>query len=129
GGPTGVELAGAVAEMKNKLLPKDYPEIDFGSMRIYLLEAGKRVLGGLGNPSSDKVKMYLGKLGVDVKTETVVKDYDGQTVSLENGTAIQSRCLIWAAGVKGVAMSGIPKQSVLPNNRILVDDYNRVKDM
>lgn len=129
GGPTGVELAGAVAEMKNKLLPKDYPEIDFGSMKIYLLEAGRKLLGGLSNTSSDKVRKYLEELGVEVKTDTAVKDYDGQAVSLENGVTIQSRCLIWAAGVKGVAMSGIPKQSILPNNRILVDDYNRVRDM
>lgn len=129
GGPTGVELAGAVAEMKNKLLPKDYPEIDFGSMRIYLLEAGKKVLGGMSNTSSDKVRMYLEKMGVDVKTEAAVRDYDGQTVSLNTGATIESRCLIWAAGVKGVPMPGIPGQSILPNNRILVDDYNRVRDM
>lgn len=58
-----------------------------------------------------------------------MKDYDGQAVSLENGAVIQSRCLIWAAGVKRVAMSGIPKRSVLPNNRISVDDCNRVRDM
>uniref|UniRef100_UPI00084D40F3 NAD(P)/FAD-dependent oxidoreductase n=1 Tax=Arcticibacter eurypsychrophilus TaxID=1434752 RepID=UPI00084D40F3 len=127
GGPTGVELAGAIAEMKNKLLPKDYPELNFNSMKIYLLEAGNHLLGGMSGSSSTKVSKYLKDLGVEVNTDTAVKDYDGQNVFLRDGTTLKSRCLIWAAGVKGVLMPGISPESLLPNNRILVNKHNLIQ--
>lgn len=126
GGPTGVELAGAIAEMKNKLLPKDYPELNFDSMKIYLLEAANGLLGGMSTTSGDRVKNYLKRLGVTVKTGTSVSDYSGETVYLSDGTTLSSRCLIWAAGVKGVPIPGIPEAVILPNQRIKVDAYNRV---
>src|SRR5665647_1103685 len=129
GGPTGVELAGAIAEMKKKILPKDYTEINFGHMHIHLLEAAPRLLNGMSAQSGNIVVEYLNRLGVEVQANTAVKDYDGETVSLSNGKTIHSRCLIWAAGVKGISIPGIPASSVSANDRILVNQYNLVKDL
>ena len=126
GGPTGVELAGAIAEMKNKLLPRDYPELNFTSMKIYLLEAGAGLIGSMSPESAERVKGYLAGLGVQVLTGTAVKDYDGETVYLNNETTLKSRCLIWSAGVKGAVIPGISEQVALVNNRLHVDEFNRV---
>lgn len=126
GGPTGVELAGAIAEMKNKLLPKDYPELNFTSMKIYLLEAAAGLINSMSPASATRVKGYLEGLGVEVLTGTAVKDYDGETVYLSDESTLRTRCLIWAAGVKGAAMEGLPAAAVLGNKRISVDLYNRI---
>jgi len=129
GGPTGVELAGAIAEMKKKILPKDYAELNFLHMHIFLLEAAPRLLNGMSAESGVTVVEYLNRLGVEVQPNTAVKDYDGETVLLSNGEIIRSRCLIWAAGVKGAHIPGIPGNAVSANDRILVDQYNRVKGL
>jgi NADH:ubiquinone reductase (H+-translocating) len=129
GGPTGVELAGAIAEMKDKILPKDYPEINFGQMNVYLMEAAPRLLNGMSEASGKKVERYLTNLGVHVQTGASVKNYDGHAVLLSNGNVLYSRCLIWAAGVKGAALNGLPSGSILPNKRILVDDFNRIEGL
>ena len=129
GGPTGVELAGAIAEMKSKILPKDYAELNFGHMHIYLLEAGSNLLNGMSNKSGETVLAYLKRLGVEVQTNTAVKNYDGETVQLSNGKTISSRNLIWAAGVKGVTIPGIPTNSVATNNRLIVDHNNKVSGL
>ena len=128
GGPTGVELAGAIAEMKKKILPKDYSELNFRQMHIHLLEAAPRLLNGMSESSGKTVVDYLEQLGVEVHSSTAVKDYDGERVSLSNGKIINSHCLIWAAGVKGVAIPGIPQKSIAANNRLFVDQYNKVRD-
>ena len=86
GGPTGVETSGALAEMKRFVLPKDYPEIDFNRMNIYLVESSPRLLKGMSDVSSQKAHHYLTKLGVNVWMGTAVKSYDGETVTLNNGT-------------------------------------------
>ncbi len=129
GGPTGVELAGALAEMKNTILPKDYPEMNFQQMKIFLLEASPRLLGAMSGESGEKVLRYLEGLGVEVMTGAAVKDFDGQVISLINGTSLRSKCLIWAAGVKGYSLPGIPATALAPNERIVVNSFNEVKDM
>lgn len=129
GGPTGVELAGALAEMKNTILPKDYTELNFRQMRIILLEASPRLLGALSAASGAKVVGYLEQMGVEVKTGLAVKDYDGQTIFLSDGNTIRCRCLIWAAGVKGFSLPGIPASAMAPNERILVNENNEVAGM
>lgn len=129
GGPTGVELAGALAEMKNTILPKDYTELNFDQMRIILLEASPKLLGAMSAASGEKVVGYLQKLGVEVMTGLAVKDYDGQTIFLSDGNVLPSKCLIWAAGVKGFSLPGIPATSLAPNERILVNEYNEVAAM
>ena len=127
GGPTGVEVAGALAEMKKYVLPKDYPEIDFNNMNIYLLEGGERTLGVMSQKSSDDSSHYLTKLGVTVRTKTVVKDYDGEQVFLADGTTIPTNTVIWAAGIRGNVPEGIDPALVVRGNRIKVDRHSRVE--
>src|SRR5688500_5759282 len=112
GGPTGVELSGAIAEMKRYVLPKDYPEIDFGKMKIYLLEGGERTLATMSEKSSQDSCRYLKKLGVDVITKALVKDYDGKDVLLADGKKLPAYTVIWAAGVKGNVPQGIQPEMV-----------------
>ncbi len=125
-GPTGVELAGALAEMKRYILPKEYPELDFSDFHIYLLEGGDRTLPGMSQKSSEKSLKYLDRLGVKVMTGALVKEYDGQTIHLADGSEIPSRTVIWAAGIKGNVPDGIESELVVRGNRIKVDSYCRV---
>jgi NADH dehydrogenase len=127
GGPTGVEMSGAIAELKRYVLPKDYPELDFSKMNIYLLEGAERTLAAMSEQSSEHSKKYLEKLGVKLFTKTIVKDYDGDIVTLQNGETIKSGMVIWAAGIKGNVPAGIDKDLITRGNRIKVDRQNRVQ--
>ncbi|MBX2841397.1 MAG: NAD(P)/FAD-dependent oxidoreductase [Flammeovirgaceae bacterium] len=127
GGPTGVELAGALGELKGHVLPKDYPELDVRRMQIHLVEAGPRLLTGLSNVSSEKSLAYLKKLGVNVWLNTMVKGYDGTTVEMSSGKNLYTKNLVWSAGVMGNMIDGIPKESITLGSRILVDEFNKVK--
>lgn len=127
GGPTGVELSGAIADMKKYVLPKDYPELDFGQMRIYLLEGTDKTLAAMSAQSSAQSKKYLEKLGVTVLTDTLLKEYDGQTVFLQNGNTIESGLVIWAAGIKGNVPKGIDAGLITRGNRIKVNRMNQVE--
>ena len=126
GGPTGVEISGALAEMKRYVLPKDYPELDFSKMNIFLLEGTHKTLGHMSEISSDRSKKYLEKLGVKVMTGAHVKDYDGKNVLLQDGQTISSATVLWAAGIKGNIPGGIDKTLIARGNRIKVDRLNRV---
>lgn len=126
GGPTGVEVSGTLSEMKNLVLPKDYPELDFKLMQVYLLEGSPRVLGAFSDEASKKAKEYLIKLGVNLKCNARVKDYDGKTVTLEDGSIIKTNTLVWAAGVIGNRLEGLDEKIIGRGNRILVDRYNKV---
>jgi len=126
GGPTGVELSGAIGDLKRFVLPKDYPELDFSKMKIYLLEGMGRTLGTMSEKSSEQSKKYLGGLGVTVLTNTIVKDYDVETVLLNDGKTIPSALVIWAAGIKGNVPGGIDPSLVVRGNRIKVDRFNKV---
>ena len=101
GGPTGVELSGALAEMKIDSLPHEYPELNFAEMKIYLLEGSPKLLSAMSEASSIKAKEYLQKLGVTVMLHTFVKEYNGSQVLLQDGSFLESSFVIWAAGVKG----------------------------
>ena len=127
GGPTGVELAGAFAELRKYIMPKDYPELPVSLMNIYLIEGSPRVLNGFSEKSSKKALEGLEHLGVKVILNTVVKEYDGKTLTLSTGEKIESQSLLWAAGVKGVPITGIPSDIVLPNGRIIVNEFNQIK--
>ncbi len=127
GGPTGVETSGALAEMKHYVLPKDYPEIDFNLMNIYLIEASSKLLNGMSEISSIKAYQYLIKLGVIIIKETAVSDFDGKTVLLSNGTTIRTDTLIWAAGINGNMLEGIKPDAIGRGNRLKVDQMNLVK--
>jgi NADH dehydrogenase len=125
-GPTGVELAGAFAEIKKNILPKDYPSIDFSKLNIILVEASKHTLSSMSNNAQDASRNYLGPLGVALYTEVFVKNYDGALVTLSNGMRIKSKNLIWAAGVTGNLIQGLQEDVLAPGNRIKVDRANTV---
>lgn len=126
GGPTGVEVSGALAELRNHTLCKDYPELDFSQMKIHLLEGAGKTLAVMSEKSSRQSQQYLEKLRVDVKLNSIVKDYDGNQVTLQDGSVINSKTVIWAAGVKGNVPSGIDASLIARGNRIKVDRYNKV---
>ncbi|AKD02370.1 NAD(P)/FAD-dependent oxidoreductase [Pontibacter korlensis] len=125
GGPTGVELAGALAEMRAHVLPTDYPGLDFSQMNIILVEGMDRVLPPMSAKASEKTFKYLKELGVDMRLNTLVDSYDGELVTLKSGEQIRTNTLIWAAGVSGALIDGLPETSV-ERGRILVNDYNQV---
>jgi NADH dehydrogenase len=127
GGPTGVELSGAFAEMKRYVFPKDYPELDCDKIRIILIEATSRLLSGLSEISSEKAEKFLKKLGVEVMKETQVVDYDGSTILLKDKEPIKSNTLIWAAGIKGVDIQGLNPDAKNRAMRLIVDEFHQVK--
>lgn len=127
GGPTGVELAGALAELKKHVLPNDYPELDFSRMQIYLVDGSPRVLSAMNEKSSVRALEYLKEMGVEVWVNTRVTDYDGLTISTNAGRTLRTRTLIWAAGVKGVPIKGINTDVINPAGRILTDRTCRMK--
>jgi len=126
GGPTGVELSGAIAELKNYVLPKDYPELDFSKMNIRLYEASPRLLNGMSEQSAKDAVKFLKRLGVEVHLNTRIDDYDGETLSLSNGEKIKSQNLIWAAGISGKLMKGLEEQDYGQGRRILVDRASKL---
>jgi NADH dehydrogenase len=128
GGPTGVELAGAIAEMKKYVLPKDYPELDFKRMKIYLFEAAQGVLATMSPFSSENAQKYLERLGVIVRTKTAVMDFDGSTVFLQNET-IPAKTLLWAAGIASRKIKGLPEEIYTKGGRIHVDRFNHAEGL
>lgn len=126
GGPTGVELSGAIADMKKYVLPKDYPELDFSKMKIFLLEGTGKTLGTMSEKSSVQSRKYLEKLGVTVLTNTLMKDYDGEKITLQDGNTIPTKIVIWAAGIKGNVPEGIDKNLIARGNRIKTDRQCKV---
>lgn len=129
GGPTGVELAGALAEMKKNILPKDYPDMNFEQLNIYLVEGSPNVLNAMREKSKVKAQEYLEKLGVHVWTNALVESYDGKNVNLKDGRSIRSNNLIWSAGVKGNVPEGITKEIIQRGNRIKVNRFNQVEGL
>lgn len=127
GGPTGVELAGALSELKIHVFPKDYKELELQNMDIHLVEATPRLLNGMSDISSKKAFDYLQKMGVKVHLNCAVKSYDGYEVVFNNNDKLITRNLIWAAGVRGQPIAGINVDSIGRAGRIQVDEFNRVK--
>jgi NADH dehydrogenase len=129
GGPTGVEMAGSLAEMRKYILPHDYPELNAKEMDIYLIEGTDRLLASMSEAASIKAKEYLEKMGVRVMTNTRVTQYDGHEVILSDGRKLYARKVIWAAGVTGKKIEGIPDESYSKGNRILTDEFNQVSGL
>ncbi len=126
GGPTGVEVSGAIADMKKYVLGKDYPELDFSLMKIFLIEGSSTLLGPMSKQAQQKSQEFLEKMGVTVITNTLVKEYDSTTALLSNGESIQTNTLIWAAGVSGEKIKGIPDELLRSGNRIKVNRFNQL---
>ncbi|HBK83860.1 MAG TPA: FAD-dependent oxidoreductase, partial [Flavobacterium sp.] len=127
GGPTGVELAGAFAEIKRDILPKDFFRIDFSKMNIILLEGSPNTLNNMGEMARQTSSKYLADLGVIIKTQVFVTDYDGINLTMNNGEIIKSKHVIWAAGVTGNILKGLPPESITPTNRYVVNRKNQIE--
>ena len=126
GGPTGVELAGAIAEMKKYVLPKDYPDMDSSRMHIYLIQSGDRLLPSMSSKASKKSYQFLKKLGVDIVLNTKVLDYKDNEAILSNGTKIRTRTFMWVCGIVANNIVGLKPEQISQGGRVLVDEYNKV---
>lgn len=126
GGPTGVELGGAIAELRKHVLPADLPEIDFSTMRIILIESGPKLLGVMSPNASEKSYKYLKDFGVEIKLNVSVKSYDGNKIALSDGSFLYSQTLIWAAGVTGNTLDGLNPE-VIKGGRYQINEYNMVQ--
>ena len=127
GGPTGVEIAGALGEMKKYILAREYPEIDPCDMRVVIVEGANRLLQNMSPEASVKAKQYLEQLEVEVITGHTMKSFDGTYVDFDNGAQIKCHTLIWTAGITGEPLQGIPESSIGRGKRIITDEFNRVK--
>ncbi len=127
GGPTGVELSGALAEMRNYVLTFDYPELKKEDMKVYLVEGKDRLLAAMSPQASKKAFDFLTELGVEVHNSVHVKSYNGDELTIDSGKVIATRNVLWAAGVKGEVIKGIPADVIVRGNRIQTDGFNRVK--
>ncbi|WP_298487155.1 NAD(P)/FAD-dependent oxidoreductase [uncultured Maribacter sp.] len=127
GGPTGVELAGALAEIKKGVLPKDYPDLDTRRAQINLVQSGNCILPGMSKKASEKAEEFLEKLGVEIWTNTRVTSYDGKTVTTKTDLIFNSATVVWAAGVMGSTIKGIDAEELLARgNRIRVNGFNQI---
>jgi NADH dehydrogenase len=125
-GPTGVELAGAIAEFRNYVMEKDYPELKKDEIKIYLADFQQRTLGTMSEQASKASEDYLKKLGVELLLNTKVDNYDGEVITFEGGKSIKTKNVIWSAGVTGVVPHGIGKNLIERGNRIRTDNICRV---
>lgn len=126
GGPTGVELSGALAEMRNHVLCKDYPSLCEEDMKVYLVEGKPVVLGAMSESASDEAKKALTKMGVVIYNGVHVQSYDGLELKIDDGTIIKTRNVFWAAGVMGEVPGGMAAGCIIRGNRIETDDISRV---
>ena len=129
GGATGVEIAGALSEMKRYVIPYDYPDMDSSLMHIYLLEAGDRLLAGMSQDSSKKAYEFLTSMGVDVQFGKMVTDYKDHKVMMKDGEEIPTRTFLWVSGVKAQPITGIDGDHLGRGFRIVVDEFNRIPGM
>lgn len=128
GGPTGVELAGALAEMKKAILQKDYPDLNIDTMQINLIQSGDRILNTMSEKSSEEAERFLKNLGVKIWKNVRVTNYDGRTITTNSDLTFETATVIWTAGVKGALVSGLDTQSLVENvKRIRVNEYNQVR--
>ena len=126
-GPTGVELAGALAEMKKAILQKDYPDLDIDKMQINLIQSGDRILNTMSEKSSAAAEKFLLDLGVKIWKNVRVTNYDGRTITTNTDLTFDSATVIWTAGVQGVKIVGLDSKSLVEKvDRVRVNQYNQV---
>ena len=125
-GPTGVELAGAFAEMKKDILPRDYPNMNFNDLQIILISSTEKPLNVMSKEAQEKSELYLKELGVHFMSGEFVTDYDGDQVTMKSGKTIKSNNVIWAAGVTGNVIEGLNPE-IIVRNRYKTDRFNRVQ--
>lgn len=127
GGPTGVETAGALAELKKHVLKNDYPDLNIDDVNIYLIEGSPELLGAMSVQAQQKSADFLKELGVTIMNNARVSGYDGGMLSLVDGQHIPSSTVIWSAGVKGVVLDGLSTEHVVRGNRLKVNEINLVE--
>lgn len=127
GGPTGVELAGALAELKSQVFSKDYKELDFSKMEVHLIEGNQRLLQTMSQDSSKKAQQFLKKLGVQIWLDAKLMSYDGKEIVLDKDRVLHSSNLLWTAGVKGSIVAGIDIKSIA-GNRYLVNEFSQIEN-
>jgi len=127
GGPTGVELAGALAEMRHLVLMKDYHGLSKYDMRVHLVEGKTKLLASFSAGASEKAEQFLTDAGVNILKGVHVESYDGFELKIDNGKIFKTRNVLWAAGVKGEIPEGMPADSITKGNRIYTDTINQVK--
>ncbi len=125
-GPTGVELAGALAELRNHILMKDYPELNKEHMNVYLVDFMPRTLGGMSENASAGAQKFLTDMGVQILLNAKVESYDGAEIKFADGKAIKTKNVIWSAGVMGVIPDGVSKDVIVKGNKIRIDSACRV---
>ena len=126
GGPTGVETAGALGELKKHVLKCDYPELNINKVNIYLIEGSPELLGAMSVQAQQKAKEFLAEIDVNVYTNSKVQSYDGKILTLADGRTIASATVIWSAGVKGVVLDGLKPECIIRGNRLNVNEINRI---
>ena len=129
GGPTGVEIAGALAEMRQHVLPQDYPDLDTSLFKIHLVQGGSRLLPAMSETASAAALKYLTQMGVDVQLKAYVHDYKQHEVILRDGRSFKSQTIIWVCGVTGRRINGIDDKFYGPGNRLIVDRFNKVEGL
>lgn len=127
GGPTGVEVAGSLAEMRNVIIPKDYSDLDRKEINIHLIHGDPRLLNTMSEQASAKAELYLRELGVEIWMDKVVKSYDGSTVFINDGSTIKADKVIWAAGITGNTIDGLPETAKTRGNRLKVNEINLIE--
>lgn len=127
GGPTGVELSGAIAELRKYILCKDYPGLCEADMKVFLVEGKSEVLAAMSPQASFKAKRFLTDMGITIYNSVHVESYDGNLLKIDDGTIIKTRNVLWAAGVKGEIPEGLPAEAIARGSRIQTDEINRVK--
>ncbi|RZK28819.1 MAG: NAD(P)/FAD-dependent oxidoreductase [Hymenobacter sp.] len=127
GGPTGVEISGSLAEMRKHVLPKDYPELDLQKMQIFLVEAGPALLGPMSKASQDDAMRYVDELGVQVRLNTAIKRFENGRAYYSDTEFIPTENMVWAAGVNGAALPGLPDEVVTRNKRLNVNRWNQLQ--
>lgn len=126
GGPAGIEIAGALAEMKKYVIPKDFPDLEVSKMHINLYEASNRLLMAMSEEASAKSLDYLKQMGINVNLNSRINSYLNDKLSDTKGNIFYTDTVIWTAGVKGAPIDGLPKESIISGNRILIDQFNQV---
>ena len=127
GGPTGVEIAGALAEMKRYIVPKDYHDLDGLEIDLHLVHGNDRLLNTMSAESSAAAEKFLRGLGVHLHLDKVVKDYDGETIVIDDGSTLKADKVIWAAGITGNKIAGLPEAAITKGNRLKVNAFNQVE--
>jgi NADH dehydrogenase len=128
GGPTGAELAGSLAEFKKNVFRQEFPRLNPDEMQVYIAEGKPELIAAMSDQASVKAKQYLTELGVIIYNSVHATSYNGDTLTIDDGKVIKTRNVFWAAGVKGEAPTGLAADSMAKGNRILVDEYSRVKN-